>query len=373
MNPRADNVTLFVAGDIMTGRGIDQILPHPSRAHLFEPFIRSALTYVELAEKLGGPIPRHVGFDYVWGEALDELKRAHPDVRLVNLETAVTTREEAWPHKDIHYRMHPANVPCLTTAGLDCCVLANNHVLDWGYAGLSETLSVLHAAGVHSAGAGHNATEAEAPAVLELWEGVRVLVFAFGVASSGVPPEWAATEERAGVNWFADLSDRTVERIARQVSRYRRSGDLCIASIHWGKNWGYRISGSEREFAHRLIDTLGMHLVHGHSSHHVKGIEVYQNKTILYGCGDLLNDYEGIGGYESFRGDLALMFFPTLDASGNLMRLEMTPTQTRRFQIHRAPPDAAAWLAQTLNRECASLGTSVTQEADGRLQLRWSA
>jgi hypothetical protein len=86
-----------------------------------------------------------------------------------------------------------------------------------------------------------------------------------------------------------------------------------------------------------------------------------------------LNDYEGIGGYESFRGDLALMFFPILDASGSLLRLEMTPTQTRRFQIHRAPSDASAWLAQTLNRECASLGTSVTPEADGRLQLQWSA
>jgi poly-gamma-glutamate capsule biosynthesis protein CapA/YwtB (metallophosphatase superfamily) len=233
MKPRADNVTLFVAGDVMTGRGIDQILPHQSRAHLSEPCVSSATTYLELAEKRGGPIPRDAGFEYVWGEALDELKRTHPDVRIVNLETAVTTSEDAWPHKGIHYRMHPANVPCLTRAGLDCCVLANNHVLDWGYAGLSETLSVLHPAGIHSAGAGHNATEAAAPAVIELRDGVRVLVFAYGFASSGVPPEWAATDERAGVNWLADLSDRTVARVARQVARYRRGDDLCIASIHW--------------------------------------------------------------------------------------------------------------------------------------------
>ena len=370
---RANNVTLFLAGDLMTGRGIDQILTHPSRPHLFESFVSSATTYVELAEKLGGPIPRETGFDYVWGEALNELKRAHPDVRIVNLETAVTTSEDAWPGKGIHYRMHPANVPCLTRAGLDCCVLANNHVLDWGYAGLSETLSVLHAAGIRTAGAGHDATEAAAPAVVALQDQVRVLVFAFAVASSGVPAEWTATDGQAGINWLADLSENTVERVARQVSRYRRDGDLCIASIHWGVNWGYRISRSEREFAHRLIDTVGLHLVHGHSSHHVKGIEVYQSKAILYGCGDLLNDYEGIGGYESFRGDLALMFFATLDASGALVRLDMTPTQTRRFQIHRAPSDTSAWLAQTLNRECAHLGTSVTQQTDGRLLLQWSA
>jgi hypothetical protein len=43
----------------------------------------------------------------------------------------------------INYRMSPENAPCLTAAGLDCCVLANNHVLDWGPAGLIETLDVL--------------------------------------------------------------------------------------------------------------------------------------------------------------------------------------------------------------------------------------
>jgi poly-gamma-glutamate synthesis protein (capsule biosynthesis protein) len=119
--------------------------------------------------------------------------------------------------------------------------------------------------------------------------------------------------------------------------------------------------------------TKSVELVHGHSSHHVKGIEVYQNKAILYGCGDLLNDYEGIGGYESFRCDLALRFFATLDASGTLVSLDMTPTRTRRFQIHRAASAASGWLAQTLNPQCTHLGTSVTQQTDGRLHLHWSA
>ena len=124
------STTLFLYGDVMTGRGIDQILPHPSQPQLFEPYVRSALGYVELAEEKGGPLPRSVDFAYVWGDALRELDRLRPHARIVNLETAVTVAEDAWPGKGIHYRMHPGNVGCLSAAAIDCCVLANNHVLD---------------------------------------------------------------------------------------------------------------------------------------------------------------------------------------------------------------------------------------------------
>lgn len=369
-----NTITLFVCGDVMTGRGIDQVLPSPSLPHLYEPCVNSAETYVELAESVSGAIPRKVRFDYVWGDALEELELVRPHARIVNLETALTTSEDAWPNKGIHYRMHPANVGCLTAAGIDCCVLGNNHVLDWGVAGLEETLSALHAAGIRTAGAGHNTNEAAAPAILELGDSTEALVFSFGFASSGVPPEWCAAPMRPGINWLPDHSERSLEAIERRLSIYRRPARLLIASLHWGSNWGYGISRGEREFAHRLIDSAGVDFVHGHSSHHVKGIERYRGKGILYGCGDLLNDYEGIRGHESFRADLALMYFPVLEStSGNLVHLEMTPMQTRRFRLHRVRPEDASWLSKTLERECAGLGTSVVQRADGRLELQWAA
>ena len=85
-----DSVTLFVAGDVMTGRGIDQVLPHPGNPRIVEPFSRSALDYVELAERANGPIPRPVNFAYIWGDALAVLEAAAPDMRIINLETAIT-------------------------------------------------------------------------------------------------------------------------------------------------------------------------------------------------------------------------------------------------------------------------------------------
>ncbi len=367
----ADALTLFVCGDVMLGRGVDQILPNPSKLQLFEPCVSSAATYVELAERASGPIRRPVGFDYVWGDALAEFERVRPEVRIVNLETAVTVSPDAWPQKRVHYRMHPANVPCLTAAGIDCCVLANNHVMDWGHSGLEETLAALRAAGIRTAGAGRDDSEAGAPAIIES-AGRRLLVFGFAVENSGVPRAWTATRDQPGVNCLKDLSPHSVDLAVRQISRQAGKGDVVVASIHWGGNWGYEVSPHEREFAHRLIDRADVDLVHGHSSHHARGIEVYHHKAILYGCGDLLNDYEGIAGHEDYRGDLGLMYFPALDPqNGNLLRLSMMATRTRHFRINRAPPDAAAWLSVTLERECRKLGSRPVRRADGSLALEW--
>lgn len=367
------HVTLFLCGDVMTGRGIDQVLPHPSDPRIHEPYLKSARGYVELAEEANGPIPEPVGFSYVWGDALEELARVAPEARIVNLETAVTLSDDHWKGKGINYRMHPRNVGCIGAAEIDCCVLANNHVLDWGYAGLTETLETLEGAGLKQAGAGRDAREAALPAALEIPGKGRLIVFAFGSRTSGIPSGWAASAHRPGVNLLEDMSAGTVERVAEQVRAAKRPRDIALASIHWGGNWGYEIPRPEREFAHGLIDRAGIDVVHGHSSHHPKAIEVHRGRPILYGCGDLLNDYEGIGGREEFRSDLSLMYFLTCDPStGELERLEMTPLRIRRFSLGRASARDARWLGDVLDREGRRFGTRVEMSQGDRLTLRWT-
>jgi poly-gamma-glutamate synthesis protein (capsule biosynthesis protein) len=365
-------VTLFLCGDVMTGRGIDQILPHPGKPDIHESYLRSAADYVRLAEHTTGPIRRPVGFDYVWGDALAELGARRPAARIVNLETTVTAADKPWPGKGIHYRMHPANLPCLAAAGIDCCVLANNHVLDWGYGGLHETLERLHAAGIVTAGAGADAEQARAPAIVGLPSGGRVLVFAMAMQSSGVPPDWAARADRPGVHLLPGLSRDTVQAMATQVRAARRAGDLIVASIHWGANWGYGLPAEHRQFAHGLIDSAGVDVVHGHSSHHPLGIEVYRGRLILHGCGDFLNDYEGIGGHDEYRPELVLMYLPTLDrATGELDRLDLTAMQIRHLRLQRASGEATAWLAERLSRVSRPFGTALTAAPEGRLEVRW--
>jgi poly-gamma-glutamate synthesis protein (capsule biosynthesis protein) len=208
--------------------------------------------------------------------------------------------------------------------------------------------------------------------MVELADGGRVLVFGFGMTSAGVPPEWAAGQGSPGVGFLADLSAGVADAVARQASLVRRAGDVVVVSIHWGSNWGYDVTRAERDFAHRLIDSGAVDVVHGHSSHHPKGMEVYRDKLVLYGCGDFLNDYEGIRGYEWFRPDLCLMYFPTLQAdTGRLTQLVLTPLQIRHLRVNRVQDEDARWLEEALNREGKKLGTRVDRQPGNTLLLKW--
>jgi poly-gamma-glutamate capsule biosynthesis protein CapA/YwtB (metallophosphatase superfamily) len=321
---------LFLCGDIMTGRGIDQVLAHPCDPTLHEDYVASANDYVGLAEQANGPIPRHAEPSYVWGAALDELDRMQPDARIINLETAIT-RSDDYVRKGINYRMSPENAECLSAAGIDCCVLANNHVLDWGRSGLLQTLATLE---------------------------------------RHIPRNWAATADNPGVNLLTRLSEAEALRAAEYIVSVKQPGDLAIVSLHWGSNWGYEIPDEQQRFARTLIDRANVSIIHGHSSHHAKAIEVYRKRLILYGCGDFLNDYEGIHGYEEFRSDLALMYFADIEpATGNLAASEIIPLQIRKFRLDRPSKQDVEWLQGTLQRECKPFETDIVLDPDGRLVL----
>lgn len=343
----ADGTTLILAGDVMTGRGIDQILPHPGSPRLHEDYVLDARSYVDLAEQVNGPIPRPVEPSWPWGDALAAMEAAGPAVRIMNLETSVTRSEEVAPRKAVHYRMNPANVASLEVARVDVWTLANNHVLDHGRPGLLETLTILHDAGLRTVGAGAEDDEAWCAAVVPAPAG-RVLVCSVAHVSSGVPATWAAAAHRPGVALLPDLSEATAEMVADAVLRDARPGDVRVVSVHWGGNWGYEVPRDQRRFARRLVDA-GVHVVHGHSSHHPRPVEVYKGRLVLYGCGDLVNDYEGIRGYEEFRDDLRLLYLAELaPGSCALRRLSIASFQARQMRLWRASRQDTEWLTRTL-------------------------
>ncbi len=71
-------ITIFMSGDVMTGRGIDQVLPHPGDPLIHEPYMKSAAGYIKIAEEVNGPIQQPVSFSYIWEDALEELDRIAP-------------------------------------------------------------------------------------------------------------------------------------------------------------------------------------------------------------------------------------------------------------------------------------------------------
>jgi poly-gamma-glutamate capsule biosynthesis protein CapA/YwtB (metallophosphatase superfamily) len=362
-------VTLFLGGDVMTGRGVDQVLPHPGDPELREAYASDALTYVRLAERAHGRIPRSAGFAWPWGEALGVLDDLAPDVRVINLETSITRSSAFAAGRAVHYRMSPGNVPCLAAARPDACALANNHALDFGRPGLQDTLDALSGAGLRAVGAGGDAGAARRPVAVPVPGGGRVVIFSCGTASGGIPAGWAATAGRPGINLLPDLSDATADEVTGRARAARRPGDVVVVSLHWGSNWGYGVDAEQVRFARRLV-AGGVDLVHGHSSHHPRPVEVSGGRLILYGCGDLINDYEGVVGYPEYRADLRLLYFASLQpGTGALAALQMAPMQARKLRLHRAATADTQWLAAALERASRRFGSRIDLQPDGLLAL----
>lgn len=358
-------VTVALGGDVMLGRGVDQLLPRPGHPGLQEPCVRDARRYVELAEQASGPIPRPYGFTGPWGEVPRILDELGPDVRLVNLETAITADGSFAAGKGVHYRMHPDNLAALAAFRPDACALSNNHSLDFGIRGLADTLAALPRAGIRAVGAGANLAAAQRPVAVPGPGGHRVLIASISTPSSGVPAGWAAGRDHPGI-WVIDHpSARHAEEVAARFAPLARSGDRTIVSVHWGPNWGYGTGLGEQEFAHRLIDA-GVDIVHGHSAHHPRAIEIYRGKPILYGCGDIVDDYEGIGGHESYRPELRLLYLVTLDPGGPA-EVRMLPLRIRRMKLERAGPADTQWLKSTLGDISDRFGTRVGTGPGGLL------
>jgi poly-gamma-glutamate capsule biosynthesis protein CapA/YwtB (metallophosphatase superfamily) len=113
--------------------------------------------------------------------------------------------------------------------------------------------------------------------------------------------------------------------------------------------------------------------VHGHSSHHPRPIELYRDKLILYGCGDFVDDYEGIRGHEQYRDDLRLLYLVSVQPqTGDLIALRMAPMQARQMRLRHASSEDAQWLRSVLNRISRHFGVRVDLEPDGMLAV-WRA
>lgn len=358
-------VVLALTGDVMTGRGIDQVLPAPGDPRLWEAYVDDAGAYVALAEAASGPVPRPVDPPWPWGDALPVLND-RADVRIINLETSVTTSDDHARGKSVCYRMHPGNVDCLTAAEPDVCTLANNHVLDFGVAGLEETLATLAGAGLRTAGAGRDADEAWRPAVVET-DRLRILVWSVGSPTSGVPSSWAAGWDTAGVALLPDLSVATADELVRRIRAVRRPEDLVVVSIHWGANWVDRVPRSQVRFARRLVDG-GVDVVHGHSAHHPLPIEFRRDGLVLHGCGDFIDDYEGIAGHGELRPELRVLHLVEVDpATRRVEQVELVPFRARRLRLERADEADTAWLQERLGSISRRCGTRVAASGRGTL------
>lgn len=336
---------------------MEQALSSSCAPELREAYIKDARDYLRIAEERNGSVDAPLGAAEPWGAVIDLIRQEEAGHLIINLENAVTSDGEYWPDKGIHYRMHPANISVLEAAGVACCSLANNHVLDFDRTGLEETLEHLWAAQIAAVGAGVSRREArkvcylggECPKPAQKLRAAagKVAVLAVCFPDSGVPQLWAAEEGASGVFLLEEPGEKAAATVVDAL-RDVPEETARLLSVHWGSNWGYQIPEEQRRFARALLESGAVDLVFGHSSHHPKEVEVYRERAILYGAGDLINDYEGIAGHREYRPELGLLYTVELQR-GAVLRLEATPLRRRRFRLEHASLEDARFLARVLS------------------------
>jgi poly-gamma-glutamate synthesis protein (capsule biosynthesis protein) len=271
------------------------------------------------------------GWEYSFGQVAPGLQAA--DLAFGNLEMPIYTAAERvpnFPEVCPDFYSPALTAPALKALGLDVVNLANNHMMDWGLAGLRETQSALWALGIKTIGAGENLAEARLPAIVEV-NGARVGFL--GYSEVGL---WVAGADRPGV---APL-DR--QMILEDVSALKRQVELVIVSLHTGILSDYP-SPEDRRLARDVIDQ-GANLVLGHGPHVVQGIEAYHPGAIVYSLGNFIIDV-GSGNVENktmVREHLDSVIVTAALAPLRRPEIEFQPiVVSDRYQVLPAEPVAA--------------------------------
>jgi poly-gamma-glutamate capsule biosynthesis protein CapA/YwtB (metallophosphatase superfamily) len=203
---------------------------------------------------------------------------ADADLAMANLEGVLTTQGQPLD-KSYLIRAHPRWGQTLVAAGLDLVTLANNHALDFGDAGLDETLDVLAGLDVAVVGAGRSREEARRPAIFDLGGG-RVAVLSYAAARWNGSVDVPATGRIA----WADPED-----VAADVRAVCDDVSLVVVVLHAGTEYAGQPAEDQVAVAHAAIDA-GAGLVVGHHPHATQTVERYHDGLIVYSLGDALFD-----------------------------------------------------------------------------------
>lgn len=288
-------VRIGFAGDVMLGRLVDEFITPGS-------------------------------FDEVWGDMLSELKST--DFNMVNLETTLTKSTKAIP-KIFNFKSHPENVAVLTKGNVQVVNLANNHILDFDYDGMHETIKTLDDAGIKHVGAGENIQEARRPVIIEK-KGVKIGILGF----TDNEPAWAADEKNPGVN-YVNVEQGNCETLLQNIRDLKAAVDYVVVSAHWGPNMQTQPSEKRIECARKMIDA-GADIIHGHSAHVFQRVDRYKNKIIIYDAGDFIDDY-AVDPY--LHNDRSFFFIADIDTDRtdpDPLTLSLIPVTISNMRVNRA-------------------------------------
>ncbi len=261
------------------------------------------------------------------------------DITLGNLEGTLSnggaSKCGSKPSKTCYaFQAPPSVAGQLRALGFDLVNQANNHSLDFGASGRSQTISALKHA---------------------------------GLASTGLPGQityLSARHRRVAFVGFApypydgELLD--ISGAKALVRRAARHAALVVVIIHAGAEGADRIHtprgaeyflgedrGDARAFGHGVIDA-GASVVLGSGPHVVRGVERYHGRLIAYSLGNFVGYRTlGTGGNLSASGILRV----TLGAAGTVLAARWISITLVDGLPRRDPSNGAAELVAALSKE----------------------
>jgi len=238
------SITLAFAGDVHFAGRTAKLLGHPATAFgPIAPLLRSA------------------------------------DLTLVNLETAVTSGGRPQP-KSYHFRTNPAAFAALRDAGIDIANMANNHVLDYGRAGLADTMSAARRARFPVLGLGVNAAAAWSPYVVTV-KGVRIAFLGVSQVAE-LASSWVATKNRSG-----EANAINLHRTLAAVRAAKKVADVVIVIMHWGTEGQACPDANQLALAPRLA-AAGATIIVGSHAHVLQGSGWLGRTFVAYGMANFL-------------------------------------------------------------------------------------
>lgn len=217
---------------------------------------------------------KNKGFEEPFIHILDELRKS--DLVFGNLEGPLSNRGSPLKNKFCLYST-PETVKSLKSAGFNVLSLANNHILDYSYESFEDTISLLRENNISWFGYGKNLEEARRPAILS----INNLAVGFLGYSWDFIGSVNATKNKFGT---VPLNEKI---ILEDVKNLKEKVDVVIVSLHWSYEKENYPLPSQRELAHKIIDS-GASLILGHHPHVLQGIETYNKGVIVYSLGNFI-------------------------------------------------------------------------------------
>ncbi|WP_150240155.1 CapA family protein [Nocardiopsis quinghaiensis] len=184
------------------------------------------------------------------------------DLAMVNLETAVTEGGTPAPGKQYVFRAPASSLDALEAAGVDVATIANNHGMDYGVEGLTDTLENGDASPVQLVGAGRDIEEAYRPHVSEV-NGQSVAMFgAADVLDDHLIDAWTAGEGKPGM---ASTKGEMKQRMLTAVSEAAAEHDNVVVFLHWGLEGAHCPLPHAPTLAEELIEAGASAIVGGHA------------------------------------------------------------------------------------------------------------